>query len=165
MYTIVRFLQKNCLTAIAASVFHRLPKLQALLVYSFYRLITVLNIPIIDIDFYKVIQLLPFMLPIYWTPCRSCKSHNHHGRGIGSTSPAWSCNRQLELSSCNCDHTSLIEWAKHCHGIKCWNGQQYIHVVDIDCIKGSVHHIKHHNYSILAKIWGKCLIFCGFSEN
>ena len=51
-------------------------------------------------------------------------------------------NRQLELTSCNCDYASLIEWAKHRRGIKCWNGQQYIYVVDMDCTTGDMHHIE-----------------------
>ena len=55
-------------------------------------------------------------------------------------------DRQLELTSCNCDHASLIEWAKHRRGIKCWNGQQYIYVVDMDCTTGSAHHIEHSNH-------------------
>ena len=102
--------------------------------------------PITTTGFYKPTQSLVSILLTCQIPCRSCESYHHHGNTLHDV-----LNRQLELTSCNCDHGSLIQWAKHRHGIKCWNGQQYIYLVDMDCATGSEkYHTKFWQYKALA---------------
>lgn len=108
--------------------------------------------PITITGFYKPTQSLVSILPTCQIPCRSCESYHHHGNALHDV-----LNRQLELTSCNCDHGSLIQWAKHRRGIKCWNGQQYIHVVDMDCTTGnekylySVQYLAVHSQSFICQ--------------
>jgi len=55
---------------------------------------------------------------------------------------SWLLCSQLELTSCTCEDSTLIEWARGHHGIKCWYGNHLIHLIDMECDKGNVHYIE-----------------------